>query len=221
MRFHSNTLPSVFVIMGGTKKIHRVLRLPLHTQAGSTKAPAPISEHAGLVDMFCIIQQLQVPLLPLSSERGLQIVGRGLSGEIEQARANATTMLAFKDGIPSKTERDSSSSQDWYSLITELTILQHPQIRNSIWFIDLIGMSFRAEVNSFGPPRVWPVLVTPKSSLADLEVAITDQEGHPATPEQRLSWFLDITKAVHTLHRCGSLAISYQWTLWTSSVNLY
>ncbi|KAI8721441.1 Serine/threonine protein kinase [Fusarium sp. LHS14.1] len=170
---------------------------------GGQKKSATISESASLVDLFNAIEARGVAILPVSHQPGSEIMGRGLSGGIHQATADVGTILAFKQGVPSKRECDDDTEQDWYSLATELTVLQHPPIRENHCIINLLGITFSVDdkdVLSGG--RAWPVLVTRKASLGHMGAALLNPQS-PISAKDRLKFFAEASEAVFLLHHCG------------------
>ncbi|KAF3002326.1 hypothetical protein E8E14_005652 [Neopestalotiopsis sp. 37M] len=189
--------------MVGTKKIGRGLRLrtPRHDVKSEREHTQP--EYAGLADLISILQRSNIPILPVSPQQGLDILGRGMSGSVHQAAADALTMLAFKSGIPSRCAQDDNINHDWYSLITELTILNHPPIRNSLHCAKLLGITFIPDEENSGTRQTWPNLVTLKATLGNLEEFLTSHQDDLLTDSVRSTCVADITHALNTLHSCG------------------
>ena len=129
------------------------------------------------------------------------IVDRGLSGDVDQSTADAAITLTFKNGIPSKCPCDDVHVQDWYSLVTQLSVMQHPPIRENPHIIDLVGIGWKVDASGL---RAWPFLVTPKvnrGSLADflLQEKIED--------EVRFQICSQVAEACALLHRVQLLGI--------------
>jgi hypothetical protein len=188
-----------------TRKITRVARR--HGAAGSLPAP-PATESASLMDFINAVQQNNSSFLPVSSHKGLGILGRGLSGGIKQSTADALTGLAFKEGAPSKRERDTEHDQDWYSLVTEITVLQHKPIRENPHFIDLLGVCFYVESKAGIDKRAWPLLVTTKVNRGDLSNLLLNEQQGLLTDNVRMQLFAEIAEAIHVLHACGTFGAS-------------
>lgn len=188
------------------------IKINRRTRYGRSKKheSAPVvSDPASLVDFLGAVQALSVPILPVSREIGREILGRGLSGGIHQATADVGTVLAFKQGIPSRRECDDGEEQDWHSLVTEVTVLQHPPIRDSHHIIDILGITFSADtrdVDSGG--RAWPLLVTRKATRGHLAAALIDSEN-PISAEERLQVLAEVAEAVFLLHSCGTSHIPF------------
>jgi hypothetical protein len=156
------------------------------------------------MDFLTVIQKQNVTILPISYNKGLAILGRGLAGMIQQSTADVTTSLAFKEGVPSKHEYDTEQEQDWYSLLTEIVILQHPAINKNPHFVDLIGVSFYVDpCRGIEKWRAWPLLVTRKANMGDLNSVIRDVSRSKLTDLTRLQLFAEIAEALHVLHSCG------------------
>ncbi|OCK74719.1 TPR-like protein [Lepidopterella palustris CBS 459.81] len=184
-----------------TGRIPRALRKP--RTAASQDSPIA-SEAASLVDFLSAAQQYDVPFLPIASQKGLDILGRGLSGGIQQSTADVVTALAFKEGVPSRHEHDTDQNQDWHSLITEITILQHPPIRESPRFVDLLGISFHVESTIGIERRAWPLLITSKVNRGDLASVLRNEQDGLLTADVRMLIFSNIAEAVYVLHACGA-----------------
>jgi hypothetical protein len=179
--------------MPGTIRFSRAINLAVEKQSD------PPCEATSLVDLLKAAQRQQVSFLPISPQLGLGIVGRGLSGDVDQSTADAATTFTFKNAIPSKRPHDDVYIQDWYSLVTQLSVLQHPPIRENPHIIDLVGISWK--VDAPGPPRAWPFLVTPKvnrGSLGDLLLQETVKD------EVRFQVCAEVLEAFALLHSCGA-----------------
>ncbi|KAF2812457.1 TPR-like protein [Mytilinidion resinicola] len=183
-----------------TLKMPRAARRP---GAAASQQTRLLTESASLVDFLNAVQQNGISFLPVSWHKGLGILGRGLSGGIQQSTADVATVLAFKEGIPSKHERDTEQDQDWYSLVTEITVLQHKSIRENPYITDLIGVSFYVEPNAGTEKRAWPLLVTSKVNRGDLSTMLTNEQQGLLTENMRMQLFAEIAEAVYTLHACG------------------
>jgi hypothetical protein len=184
-----------------TRKITRVARR--YGTAGS-QLPQQITESASLVDFLNAVQKNSVSFLPVSPQKGLEILGRGLSGRIQQSRADISTALAFKEGVPSKLDRDTEHDQDWYSLVTEITVLQHKPIRDNPHFVDLIGVAFHVELGTRTEKRAWPLLVTAKVTRGDLRTVLVNERRGFLTDSIRMQLFAEIAEAIYVLHACGN-----------------
>jgi hypothetical protein len=179
-----------------TRKITRAAR----RAGGSVPQPkAKVSEYASLVDLLNAVQHNNIGILPVSPHKGLGILGKGLSGGIQQSTADLSTVLAFKEGIPSKIIHDTDHDQDWYSLVTEVTILQHPPIQANIHIIDLLGISFYITAGR----RAWPVAVTSKVNRGDLTAVLTHERHGFLTENVRMVLFAELAEALYVLHSCG------------------
>jgi hypothetical protein len=190
-----------------TRKITRDLR---RLRAPEPRQAQVVTEYASLVDLLAIVQRRNVSILPISSHKGQEILGRGLAGSIQQSIADAKTGFAFKEGIPSKQPHDTDQDQDWYSLATELTILQHAPIRSYSCFVNLVGICFHVDVGAGSQRFAWPLLVTAKVDVGDLSTLLRN-EGHDLlTTASRLQIFAQIFEAVSVLHICGINPVS-QW----------
>lgn len=180
-----------------TQRRSRALRLP----GGGPQAQA-VSDSASLIDFLAAVQQHHVSLLPVSYQAGREILGRGLSGSIYQATADYWTAFAFKEGVPLRHGRDDDKDQSWYSLVTEIAVLQHPPIQDSHHIIDLLGVSFSVDAAPDGDAAARPLLVTLRANMGDMETVLTGVQW-PLTPELRRQVFVEVAEAVYLLHSCG------------------
>lgn len=179
-----------------TRKILRRVRREGTSAPSSSQAKVP--EHASLVDLLNAVQLNGIGILPVAPHKELGIMGQGYSGVIQQSTADAATVLAFKEGIPSKTIHDTEEDQDWYSLVTEITILQHPPILASRHIIDLLGISF-----DVAGGRAWPVTVTSKVNRGNLTSLLLEDRDNLLTSDGKIAILANLLEAVHTLHSCG------------------
>lgn len=183
--------------------IRRITRAYIRPITATPQTFPAESDSASLIEFLYAIQQHDVCLLPLTSYKALGTVGRGLSGGIEQSKADDATLLAFKEGIPGKLVRDSIQTQDWYSLITEVTVLQHAPILANPHFIDLLGVSFHVPLTPGTEKRAWPLLVTSKVNLGDLKSFLLQDQRAILTSDVRTQLFAEVAEAVYLLHECG------------------
>jgi hypothetical protein len=184
-----------------TRKITRAIRPPGSVSSQRAhKEPEP----ASLVDFLYTVQLNDACFLPVASQKGLGFIGKGLSGSIQQSTADISTILAFKEGVPSKHQCDSEWDQDWYSLVTEVTVLQHPPIRESPHVLDLLGVTFRIESVNDNEKRALPLLISSKVNRGDLAHFILENQGTNLTPDTRLQLLAEVAEATWLLHSCGS-----------------
>ncbi|KAK0646794.1 hypothetical protein B0T16DRAFT_493705 [Cercophora newfieldiana] len=181
-----------------TRRISRALRRP---GGGGTK-PQVISDACSLVDVFNAMRLCEFPVLPVSHQAGRGILGRGLSGDIRQAGADAETILVFKPGVPSMRERDDNYYQDWSSLAAEMMVLGHPTIRENHHIIQLLGVAFSVDASTGTRATAWPLLVTRRANLGNLELLLSRTEGQ-ADGALRWQLFAEVAEAVYLLHASG------------------
>ena len=166
----------------------------------SKKDSKPTRETNGIVDLLNAVQRLEVSFLPVSPQSGLGIVGRGLSGDIYQSTADAATSFTFKNGIPSRIPRDDDHVQDWYSLVTQLSVLQHPPIKKSPHIIDIVGVSWKVDLPA---TRAWPYFVIPKVNRGSLAEFLLEED---ITDGVRFQICAQVVEAFALLHNCGTYA---------------
>ena len=155
------------------------------------------------MDLLSVVQQTDLTLLPISPQKSLGILGRGLSGQIQLSKTDAYTDFAFKEGIPEKLVRDSDDVQDWISLATEISILQHPPIYDSPHIVDLLGICFSIDSSDPTERVAWPLLVTLKANRGDLSALILNDKHNILTDDGRIQLFAEVAEAIYLLHECG------------------
>jgi hypothetical protein len=178
--------------MPGTIRFSRGINL------AAEKKSDPPCEATSLVDLLNAARRQQVSFLPISPQLGMGIVGRGLSGDVDQSTADAAITLTFKNGIPSKCPRDDVHVQDWYSLVTQLSVLQHPPIRENPYIIDLVGISWKVDTSGL---RAWPFLVTPKVNRGSLGDFLLQEK---IEDEVRFQICAQVVEAFALLNSCGT-----------------
>jgi hypothetical protein len=162
--------------------------------------PTPVRETTGLVDLLIAVQRQEVSFLPVSPQSGLGAVGFGVSGDIHQSTADAATSFTFKNGIPSRIPRDNDHLRDWYSFITQLSVLQYKPIRESFSIIDIVGISWKVDHPA---TRAWPYFVIPKANRGSLAEFLLEQ---PIADEVRFQICVQVVEAFALLHSCGTYA---------------
>lgn len=188
-----------------TRKITRVARRTAQSQPQQKE-----SESASLIDFLSVLQQNDIALLPIYFQKGLSILGRGLSGLIQQSTADIATILAFKEGIPSRIVHDTEQDQDWYSLITELSILQHPPLKANPHLVNVLGVSFSVTSTQNHGQRAWPLIITSKANRGNLSTILGDEQSDFLTQETRMILFAGFAEAVFVLHSCGESVTYYR-----------
>lgn len=179
--------------MGGTIKLCGGIT------GNSTADSDTAFDSASLVDLLSAVVRYEVALLSIAPHYGLGAVGSGLSGQVSQFIADVSTTLAFKNAISSNKRYDDNEDQDWYSLITEIAILQHPPIKSNPYVVNLEGISWQYnKVDNV--EAVWPYTITTKANRGDLDRFLTKQD---ISGEKRREICAQILSAVKCLHDCG------------------
>ncbi|KAH7232784.1 hypothetical protein BKA59DRAFT_549304 [Fusarium tricinctum] len=158
-------------------------------------------DSTSLTDLLIAIEVYGVTILPVSHQLGLDIVGQGLSGLINQATADVGTTLVFKRGVPNRREFDDDQEQDWYHLITQIAVLQHKEICKSPRIINLLGITFSIDLIG-SVEMAWPLLITRKATLGHLGATLSNTTN-PISTENRRKFFTEVAEAVLTLHHYG------------------
>ncbi|KAJ3486615.1 hypothetical protein NLG97_g6579 [Lecanicillium saksenae] len=136
-------------------------------------------------------QALEIGFLAMAWDASGSFAAGGTS-TIHQTLVNLDTNFAFK----TYSEGTVAEEQMFRMLITEITILRQPSVREHANLIQLQGICFDV---SFKDNKPWPVLVFEKSPLGDL-YRFTANEGWNMTLEDRLSFCADIGKAMADMH---------------------
>jgi len=161
--------------------------------AASTPKRVDDNVHSDLIAFLSIVQKYKVDIVPIMWNPALGSLGEGGSGTISHSTISAEMCLAFKRF------HGSGYSDGYFSpLISEVSILSQPHIRNHPNIINLEGVCW--EIN----PRTEavPVLIFEKAAW-DLQQFMKVDKGMNMSINERLSMCADIGSAIMALHAYG------------------
>jgi hypothetical protein len=163
---------------------------PVHT---STR-----NSHVDFISLLAIAQNLQIDFLPITWQPALDALGHGGTAEIRQLLVDVQRSLAFKRIVQLRSSQNhSAEGRNTYSaLISEISVLGQPSIRNHPHIISLHGICW--EIRS--DEEILPVLVFDKSQYGDLRKFMDSEEGKGLCIEDRINLCIDIASAVMVMH---------------------
>lgn len=157
-----------------------------------------------LITFLAIAQKLKIDFLPITWLPALSAVGAGGTAQIRQSLIHLQMSFAFKiikdakwiDEID-ETQRPREMKGRFQALISEISVLGHPSIREHPNIISLLGICW--DILPSG--CVWPVLVFERTTLGDLWSFAESEEGKNVSIETRLKLCADVATAVRDLHQ--------------------
>jgi Protein tyrosine and serine/threonine kinase len=157
-----------------------------------------------LITFLAIAQKLEIDFLPITWQPALSEVGAGGTAEIRQSLIHLQMSFAFKiiknvkwiDEID-ETQRPREVKSRFEAIISEISVLGHPSVREHPNIISLLGICW--DILPSG--CVWPVLVFEKTALGDLWKFTKSEEGENISIEARLKLCADVATAVLGLHQ--------------------
>lgn len=175
----------------------------------SDSSPQAVDTSYDLITFLAVIQKLHIGILSITWEEARQPIGRGATGEINEALFNIHTSFAFK--CVSKRQKDSKSEGDIFSaLINEVVALGHASIRQHPNIAELQGVCWEVTTNEQGIDKVWPVLVFEKTQYGDLYNFATLPVGRELGFAERLRLCVDVCTAVSDMH----LSSTSSWSVY-------
>jgi Protein tyrosine and serine/threonine kinase len=157
-----------------------------------------------LITFLAIAQKLEIDFLPITWQPTLSEVGAGGTAKIRQSLIHLQMSFAFKTIKDAKwideideTQRPREVKTRFQALISEISVLRHPSVREHPNIISLLGICW--DILPSG--CVWPVLVFEKTALRDLWSFAASEEGKNISIETRLKLCADIATAVRDLHQ--------------------
>ena len=157
--------------------------------------------HHDLLAFLSVAQKCNVDMLHISWQPSLQSLGGGIQTEISQSLLDLRTGFAFK-----RTNGQASPDAKFRTLISEVSVLQNPSIRSHPNIINLEGVCWEIERDSY---NVWPVLVFQKAPLGDLRNFMASQTGQDLPLTKRMHLCVGIGQAIQTLHNY-SMKLSFR-----------
>lgn len=164
------------------------------SNVGLFRAPALPTRH-NFLSFLATAQALGIEILPITWQSAIKEIGRGGTSRINQAPANITTSLAFKQ-VKDEEKLKRTEAEIFQTLSNEITVLGHPPIQEHPNIVKLQGICW--DISSDG--RVWPVLVFEKSQFDDLYSFATRPIGKELNIHHRLKLCVDIGEAIIYMH---------------------
>jgi len=190
---------------------------PRREPESGIKVPT-MNEHNNLLSFLAIFQYYLFDFLTFRWKDGLDPIGHGGTADVRGLLVTEQNTFAYKqhkelilvDSTVYKPENSGIGQAErvhekiFNQMVSEVTILGHPLIRNHQNIIRLEGAYW--EVPTDGSPP-WPILVFERADLGDLWSFAKSAEGLEMSFEKRLGICLDVTQAVSALHNLGRLCL--------------
>jgi hypothetical protein len=164
-------------------------------------APLQLHDSSGIFDFYSFLgvaQSLHIDFLPITWQQALEDVGIGGTSHIRQAPVNAQMSFVFKCF---KEEAREDERKAFRALVSEISVLGHPSIRNHPHISRLEGVCWEIE-RANNDKRIWPVLVFEKSPHGDLETFSSSTVFRQMSLRHRLDLCIDIGTAILDMHIC-------------------
>lgn len=160
----------------------------------ATCVEAP-SQDYDLISFLGIVQHLRIEILPVAWQPALDKVGLGGTAEIRQAHVKSETGFAFK--LIKQAERARWNERRIFQmLVSEISVLGHPLIREHPNVISLQGICWDAAPNG----QIWPVLVFKRAEFGNLKEFAESDIGQGMSFEDRCRLCASIAVAVRDMH---------------------
>ena len=188
-------------------------RFSLYETETVTPVLAPTDDgHCNLIAFLATVQACGVDLLNLVWQQVENLIGRGGTADIRQRIMSDHFSFAFKGMSLPRMSGDTSRQEDqstkerraFQALITEISILSHPSIREHQNIVNLEGVCWEI---SAGDERAWPVLVFEKAGLGDLHQFMKSNTGKNLDFQRSLRLCSNIGGAIAAMH-AGSMLIT-------------
>lgn len=174
---------------------------------GAAATMAKATTPYNLITLLAAVQELGIPILPITWQPKRQLLGRGGTSQVNQALLNLHTRFAFKR-VSGKDKLGTPEEEVFRRFINEIAVLWHPSVRSHSNILELQGICWdvplgedwnHTEVTSSNPSnidKVWPVLVFQGSPFCDLYQFAAGEIGRELSISDRLRICLDIGKAL-------------------------
>lgn len=161
----------------------------------AVKSEKQVDAQIDLITFLATIQGLQVAILPITWQSARQPFGAGATSTINEALIDLQTSFAFKC-VSEKQKREEPEARIFQALISEITVLGHPFIREHPNIVELQGISWDIPSND----EIWPVLVFEKTQLGDLYNFATSPVGRDLSVNERLELCVGVGTAIVDMH---------------------
>ncbi len=159
-------------------------------------------------------QNLEIDVLDITWQPALDALGVGGQSEVRQSSVNLAMSFAFNRVKPEKGEEERGEKEEeiYRALVSQVSILRYPEIRNHPNIIHLIGVCWDirtpVQENDHHPEatkapwlKVWPVLVFEKTKHGDLNCFMRSDCGRNLGFTGRLKLCIDIAVGIRDLHK--------------------
>ena len=185
----------------------------LITTADSASSSSTIPSHYhDFLSLLAICQTREIDLVGITWDRALDdnsnLIGLGLTSEIRPGTLNLDFTFAFKRLTDSNYAQAAMASsqqrrhQAYKALISEISVLGHPIIRNHENIIRLEGVCWDF-LPSSSEEKVRPVLMFEKAKYGDLGRFMKSTYGQELTWQQKIRLCSNIVRGLATMHSCG------------------
>lgn len=170
-----------------------------------TQKPTELGPEWNFINVLSAAQALLVDFLPITWQPAVDEFGKGGTAELREALVSLQMTFAFKRIRPryqhalNNTWREQCRRAAFRALMSEITVLGHPRIRNHPHISALQGLSWDIESDD----EVWPVLVSEKTLLGDMEKFLLSEPGNSLSRRDRIRLCLEVAIGIRDLHRLG------------------
>ena len=172
--------------------------LPYSSAAPCSPSQPSANEHYDCISLLSICQETSTDILPITWHPGLQSMGEGDFGDINQSTQNVHTAFAFKR-VKDRSESDEGMPSTFKAVISEVLVLQNPSIKTHVNLMDLLGLCWEVDAGT-DIEEVWPVLVSQKAQLGDLRAFMGSSQGVEMGLQERTGLCVGFGLGILALH---------------------
>ncbi|KAI0858827.1 hypothetical protein F4860DRAFT_287009 [Xylaria cubensis] len=171
----------------------------------------PADFHPDLLSFITICQHHKIDIWPLYWDIKLDMLGKGATGDVRQAIIDLESQFAFKRFISHRATRPNngelpklstynSNEKLFTSLVSEVVILNQPEIRRHEHIVNIAGIAFDVEGSSPDSLEIWPLLIMSKAQHGNLMNFLASERGRMLDFLIRLEFCAQIGSAISTMH---------------------
>jgi hypothetical protein len=174
----------------------------------------PDKYHHNFISFVSLAHQLEIDFMDVTWQPALHLLGVGGSSQIHVSNLVTKKLaFAFKSTVTrrgmSQLSLIGADRQRFRSLVCEVLVLRHPDVREHPNIASLLGISWDFRNNC-----VWPVLVFPKADEGSLENFIHGSKGTNASPEDLIRICAGIALGLDSLYGNSTFSLrSIEWVL--------
>jgi len=120
-----------------------IIMSSIFTNSTSLANTSTLGSHYDFISFLAVAQRLGMGFLPITWQQALDLLGMGGTAEIRQSLINLQRSLVFKRNTLSTMSEESR----YRTLISEVSILGHPAIRNHTNVVTLEGICWDISVD--------------------------------------------------------------------------